>query len=71
LYQPICSNNNWLDEVHQLPHFMHDYFMEVIDVADDEHCAFRVVSCLLDKYDEDHQIICLELTIIFLVFTTS
>jgi hypothetical protein len=42
---------------------MHDYFTEVIDVADDEHCGFRVVSCLLDKSDEDHQIICLELTI--------
>jgi hypothetical protein len=47
----------------QLPIFMHKYFANVIDVADNGHCGFRPVSGLLGKSVKDHHIVRLELTI--------
>ncbi|MCI08117.1 OTU-like cysteine protease, partial [Trifolium medium] len=54
---------NWSNFVHQLPHFMHEYFADVIDVDGDSRCGFRAIFDLLGKSVEDHHIIRLELTI--------
>jgi hypothetical protein len=51
---PAPTRHNWLVEVHQLLHFMHEHFADVINVAGDGYCGFCVVSHLiglLNYYD--------------------
>ncbi|MCI82072.1 OTU-like cysteine protease, partial [Trifolium medium] len=47
----------WPAEVSQLPPFMHKYYADVVDVEGDGHCRFRVVSVLLGKAEEEHQMV--------------
>ncbi|XP_045799082.1 uncharacterized protein LOC123893192 [Trifolium pratense] len=49
--------------VNWLPHFIQEYFVDIIDVVGDRHYGFRVVSRLLGKSPNGHNIICLEFTI--------
>ncbi|MCI53771.1 receptor-like protein kinase, partial [Trifolium medium] len=42
---------------------MHEYYTDVVDVEGDGHCGFRVVSVLLGKSEEEHQMVRLDLTI--------
>jgi len=42
----------------QIPHWMHDFIENVVDVAGDGHCGFRAVAGLGNLSVDDHQMIC-------------
>ncbi|MCI33276.1 receptor-like protein kinase, partial [Trifolium medium] len=47
----------------QLPRFMYPFFENVIDVAEDGHCGFRVVACRIGEHEDSHQMTRLDLTV--------
>jgi histone-lysine N-methyltransferase SETD2 len=47
----------------QLPFFMHPYFENVMDVAGDGHCGFRVVSGLIEESVDSYNMVRLDLSV--------
>jgi hypothetical protein len=62
--KPISKNPKQIPvKVHiqhkdQIPHWMHDFIENVVDVAVDGHCGFRAVAGLRNLSVDDHQMTC-------------